>query len=588
MTDSDTHCIRRLRFRGALSNSPLARHRVKAALAEGASGSRLEKEAILCVRRLGITLRRIDRLKDALDAESLAAARPARGPVPANANAVLFADRAELLACLARDWCAGSASVSWWWPVLFPKDDITAVARRVWLEEARSVPAALERLESAGLAAKFLAKLSPGDVATLWRKLVDTFDLAALGAAMSDPGFAAARPPSGSRQHDAAPWAPWITIDPSVETDVARLLITGVLLARAPAKVRSTSFAREIRAWRQSTKTRSVSKLEFRDHAPAAPNLLDNNDGPAMPPRFIDTFSSAQDAGIKNALPQVEPKPATLRPPHHKLSPGDERGAAESRLIAGEEVAGPAATPSPPQARSANFPTHETQPRNVSFRQSEPIDAHATDTESAPPDIVLRDGSADDPTAPSSNTEPANEIVALPGADLPDRIATEWGGVLYLTGVAISLGYYGDFTSPARPGLALPLWDFLALVGAQFAGEPFKEDPLYALFARLSGRFEKEPPGADFEVPTGEPLEIWIDRICDELHARVAASLGLDHECDFRPLVLNHHARIEADAARVNAHFSLAIHPIELRVAGLDRDPGWVPAAGRSIYFHYD
>ena len=32
---------------------------------------------------------------------------------------------------------------------------------------------------------------------------------------------------------------------------------------------------------------------------------------------------------------------------------------------------------------------------------------------------------------------------------------------------------------------------------------------------------------------------------------------------------------------------SLADLPIELRLAGLDRDPGWVPAAGRYIAFHF-
>jgi hypothetical protein len=31
----------------------------------------------------------------------------------------------------------------------------------------------------------------------------------------------------------------------------------------------------------------------------------------------------------------------------------------------------------------------------------------------------------------------------------------------------------------------------------------------------------------------------------------------------------------------------LATLPIELRIAGLDRDPGWIPSAGRSISFHF-
>jgi len=33
--------------------------------------------------------------------------------------------------------------------------------------------------------------------------------------------------------------------------------------------------------------------------------------------------------------------------------------------------------------------------------------------------------------------------------------------------------------------------------------------------------------------------------------------------------------------------FTLAEHPLELRLAGLDRDPGWVPSAGRYVRFHY-
>jgi len=40
--------------------------------------------------------------------------------------------------------------------------------------------------------------------------------------------------------------------------------------------------------------------------------------------------------------------------------------------------------------------------------------------------------------------------------------------------------------------------------------------------------------------------------------------------------------------SRLDLHFSLAGHPLEIRLAGLDRDPGWVPAAGRTIAFHYE
>jgi hypothetical protein len=176
----------------------------------------------------------------------------------------------------------------------------------------------------------------------------------------------------------------------------------------------------------------------------------------------------------------------------------------------------------------------------------------------------------------------------LPPGAPPERIATEWGGTLYLVNVAIALGFYGDFTNPASPGLALPLWDFLALVGERMAGEQFTGDPLPALFARLSGRSEDELPGAQFEPPNGESLATWLDRICHEIQVRVLASLGLGDACDLQTLLLNHPANIEASSARLDASFSLANHPIALRIAGLDRDPGWVPASGRSIYFHYE
>jgi hypothetical protein len=187
--------------------------------------------------------------------------------------------------------------------------------------------------------------------------------------------------------------------------------------------------------------------------------------------------------------------------------------------------------------------------------------------------------------APSG--EPS-ESALLPAAPKLDRIASEWGGVLYLVNLALAAGLYPDFTAPARSGLALPLWDFLALLGERLIGEKFADDPFPGLLARLSCRPEEDRPGAEFEPPTGEPLERWVARICDDFQERVRRSVGPGPARDFRALVLNHLAKIDASSTRLDAHFSLAAHPIELRLAGLDRDPGWVPAGGRTIYFHYD
>lgn len=527
--------VRRLRFRNRIANPLAARGRVEAALAGGAGSSRLENEAILCVRRIGISLPRLDRLSNALETEASAAARPARGFVPANANAVCFADQAELLACLARDWWAHNKNTSWWWQVLFPKNDFGEVVRRAWLEDARPLPAALARLESAGLASQFLTTFSNVDLAALWRNIVNAFHLPVLDSAWSAPDVIAAEPAAMHRPWKTAPWSPWISLEPSLTIEAARVLVTAILLERAPAKVRSLTFAHEVRAWYQLRENRRVSELAF-----------------------DQTFPLVERASPKGSDPH--PAPAVLSS-HLNLPLGAGRmervGPANAEYTARQT----ASSPSLPQESSANARRRTDRARSLRLEKGAPT---------------------------SSSIATTDEIVALPSAAVQDRIATEWGGALYIINVAIALGLYGDFTTPSQAGLALSLWDFLALLGHRMVGEAFAEDPLFSLFARLSGRSEEEPPGADFEPPTAEPLALWLDRICHHVRVRTAASLGLGDARDLRALVLNHHAKIETTSARMDAHFALATHPIELRMAGLDRDPGWVPAGGRSIYFYYD
>ena len=58
---------------------------------------------------------------------------PARDAVPLNAEAVIFADQQEMLACLARDWCAGNSSGCWWWQGLSAGKDIGQLLVHTWL-----------------------------------------------------------------------------------------------------------------------------------------------------------------------------------------------------------------------------------------------------------------------------------------------------------------------------------------------------------------------------------------------------------------------------------------------------------------------
>jgi hypothetical protein len=44
---------------------------------------------------------------------------------------------------------------------------------------------------------------------------------------------------------------------------------------------------------------------------------------------------------------------------------------------------------------------------------------------------------------------------------------------------------------------------------------------------------------------------------------------------------------VHVTETRLDVVSALADLPIEVRLAGLDRDPGHVPAAGRALFFHF-
>jgi hypothetical protein len=49
----------------------------------------------------------------------------------------------------------------------------------------------------------------------------------------------------------------------------------------------------------------------------------------------------------------------------------------------------------------------------------------------------------------------------------------------------------------------------------------------------------------------------------------------------------NHHARVTVTPTHLDVFFKLSELPIAIRLSGLDRNPGWVPAAGRYIMLHF-
>jgi hypothetical protein len=160
-----------------------------------------------------------------------------------------------------------------------------------------------------------------------------------------------------------------------------------------------------------------------------------------------------------------------------------------------------------------------------------------------------------EPSAPAAS--PASERFEIL------EIQTAFGGIFYLINLAIYLGYYEDFSTPEEPGIDLPIWDFLAQTGRELAGKPLLKDPVWRFLQSLG---------------EGEPWEQ-----LDEAMVRIRGWLT-ERVPDF---TLEHAARVTLSDTRLDIFLFLDELPVEIRIARLDRDPGWIPAAGRWIAFHF-
>ena len=193
-------------------------------------------------------------------------------------------------------------------------------------------------------------------------------------------------------------------------------------------------------------------------------------------------------------------------------------------------------------------------------------------------------------------------------ADCP-AIATGYGGLFFLFNAFLALGLYGDFTRSGGGLKGLSPFELMHLLGTRWFGARFTADPIAPLLLTLAGLQPREKPGRSFEPPLWSvpedwlrpwpkakphrfplvahpdlPARRWISYLSRYLRARLQQSLD-DH--DAVAITCTQPGRITLDRDRITVHFPLADHPIALRFAGLDRDPGWVPAAAHFIEFKF-
>ncbi|HZI57195.1 MAG TPA: hypothetical protein VFF39_10490, partial [Verrucomicrobiae bacterium] len=86
------------------------------------------------------------------------------------------------------------------------------------------------------------------------------------------------------------------------------------------------------------------------------------------------------------------------------------------------------------------------------------------------------------------------------------------------------------------------------------------------------------------ELSPANRLHRWVGWMASYFRARLVRALGRE---DAVALLCTRPARVVFTLTHIDVTFSLDHHPIELRMAGLDRDLGWIPAAGRYLAFHF-
>ncbi|HEY6190254.1 MAG TPA: hypothetical protein VIW80_21560 [Pyrinomonadaceae bacterium] len=697
--------VNRLRVRGRGLDRALTQLRLATLLGSASlSPAGLSPSAILCVRQLrdplpgtlalhrttgGMTRPHAWERAVASSLAELArsAARPIRDAAPANAEAVLFADHAELLACLAADWCDSLAASRWWWKSLFRGTDAANALMPALLAAPAYVPAALEHLSLLGKAEKFAGRLSSTDARALLLSLTRSFSLPQLQAALdkafddaddasyhTDAGLAqgaftqrgteAARA-SVTAQPTPAPWQQYVpeSLGPRLKPEQQALLGIGLLLLRAPSLARSGAFARNTQSWLRQAARDEAERASLAQASNAQDATHRSATNKMSPPEIL--AASSEEASPSSPVP-VPPSVVideAIAPP----SPVN----VETALRATEKRAGPATIEAAGEAHQ-NAPAENDTIMVASSRSTEPS---SQEVESRT-DEHYESGPTPEAKANDESVAPDFETPRASAARVYEAyIETELGGIFYLINVALFLELYGDFTMPQEPGLSLSIWDFLTLFGAEL-DEKFDRDPLSALLLQLAGRAEDEALGQGFEPPQewripprwlasfperaaceweagggrlrvrhaegflvldvsldddaaravdaegvrarllhemeayrdGADLELrpaassewsqaaretdalkrWFGWLAPFVFARLRRALGLANGDALAPLLFEHAARASVTATHLDIYFGLASLPVEIRLAGIDRDPGWVPAAGRYIAFHYE
>lgn len=200
-----------------------------------------------------------------------------------------------------------------------------------------------------------------------------------------------------------------------------------------------------------------------------------------------------------------------------------------------------------------------------------------------------------------------------------DSVVTELGGVLFLVNVLESLRFFERLDDHFQVESTIGAWGWLEIVARCLIGRGdagAAADPIWSALGTLDGR----APGAaivpqvrvarQVALPTAWPqparvpgmrvrplafdpgpdLQRLLAVVVPYLRWRLLHALEMPSRRD-APLASRlcyRRGRLEWTATHVDLHMEMSAIDIAVRLAGLDANPGWVPALGRVVTFHFD
>jgi hypothetical protein len=516
---------------------------------------------------------------------------------------VLFADDAELLACMTRDALTGQLA-RWYWRQLAPTGParIGAALAAAWTARVRWLPAALACLP-AGDAERAVSTLSPAEAADVRRALVAEFAGPSGSAACpgplpradgpgaglgdrrasvvrADPLWAGAGPRGHGDVPSAgppAPWTSWLRVSWPLPPEQEALLGVAIALYAHPVRARRPAFLAAVEAWLNAPSRPPPASL-------AAPGAA---------PRGATPASGAVTAGAARdrAGPPAGPAGDSVRPATGKPSGGPTIMQAPAHPDPAQATGAARAAPAWTGAVSSQFASvlylinllgwldlPGAWPEGAApggWAIIELLARHLLGDAAAPPGDPLwallaeLDGREPDVVA-EAGTEP-DDPARLPAGWLrrwiPPEASWEWAerrGRLVI----------------ADPDRDFVLADVPCATGHGATAAAAELARLYA--AGVIGSLSRASQARPAPRPAGAPGQAQWRGTIGQFAAWLLASR------DVRSSALSRPGRISVTRTHVDVILDLQHVDIAARVSGLDRDPGWVPDLGRIVAFHFE